>query len=202
MVIASYVNVKPEMAHSRTYEDFYKFLGVRPKMMGVMAKMYPHNTAVFLTEALNNIYYNQKSANKYQPINSLSFEWDLDIEFIKEVEFAAAPSGDGTGGTNITMYFKERYYELFDTFKIMESRQQCIVMSTPLRKGDNYWEYVVRLVDSDYSSVLDSSACALGKKTRFLSNIQPEYNSNGFTKYQSNIEKMRGWINFCSPLAA
>lgn len=74
MVIASYVNVKPEMAHSRTYEDFYKFLGVRPKMMGVMAKMYPHNTAVFLTEALNNIYYNQKSANKYQPINSLSFE--------------------------------------------------------------------------------------------------------------------------------
>lgn len=27
MVIANYVNVKPEMAHSRTYEDFYKFLG-------------------------------------------------------------------------------------------------------------------------------------------------------------------------------
>ena len=27
MVIASYVNIKPELAHSRTYEDFYKFLG-------------------------------------------------------------------------------------------------------------------------------------------------------------------------------
>ena len=27
MVVANYVNVKPELAHSRTYEDFYKLLG-------------------------------------------------------------------------------------------------------------------------------------------------------------------------------
>ena len=74
MVIASYVNVKPELAHSRTYEDFYKFLGTRPKMMGVMARMYQHNTATFLTEALMNIYYNSKTANKFQPINSLMIE--------------------------------------------------------------------------------------------------------------------------------
>ena len=45
MVVASYVNVKPEMAHSRTYEDFYKLLGTRPKMMGVMARMFPNNTS-------------------------------------------------------------------------------------------------------------------------------------------------------------
>ena len=45
MVVASYVNVKPELAHSRTYEDFYKFLGTRPKMMGVMARMFPNNTS-------------------------------------------------------------------------------------------------------------------------------------------------------------
>jgi len=74
MVIASYVNVKPELAHSRTYEDFYKLLGTRPKMMGVMARMYTHNTATFLTEALMNIYYNSKTANKFQPINSLMIE--------------------------------------------------------------------------------------------------------------------------------
>jgi hypothetical protein len=74
MIVASYVNVKPEMAHSRTYEDFYKFLGTRPKMMGVMARMATQNTAVFLTEALNNIYYNSKTVNKFQPINSLLVE--------------------------------------------------------------------------------------------------------------------------------
>lgn len=194
MIVASYVNVKPELAHSRTYEDFYKLLGTRPKMMGVMARMYTHNTATFLTEALLNIYYNSKTANKYQPINSLMIEWEIDVEFVKRVEFAAAPSGDGAGGADITMYFKERYYEKYDTFKIDESRQQCIVKATPVRKADNFWEYTVQLIDSDFSSVLDTSACQLGMTTRFLSNIMPEYHEEGYTKYQSNIEKHRQWI--------
>ena len=61
MVIASYVNVKPELAHSRTFEDFYKFLGARPKMLSVMARMYTLNTATFLTEARLDIFYNSKS---------------------------------------------------------------------------------------------------------------------------------------------
>ena len=191
MVVASYVNVKPELAHSRTYEDFYKFLGTRPKMMGIMARMYTHNTATFLTEALMNIYYNQKTANKFQPINSLMIEWGIDVEFIKRVEFAAAPVGNGEGGADITMYFKERYYEKYDTFKIDNSRQQCIVKSTPVRKGDTFWEYTVQLIDSDFSSILDDSACQVGMTTRFLSNIMPEYHEEGYTKYQSNIEKHR-----------
>jgi hypothetical protein len=74
MIVASYVNVKPELAHSRTYEDFYKFLGAAPKMLGVMARMYTSNTATFLTEALTNIFYNKKSVNKYQPINAMMYQ--------------------------------------------------------------------------------------------------------------------------------
>jgi len=182
------------MAHSRTYEDFYKFLGSRPKMMGVMARMNTQNTATFLTEALMNIYYNSKTANKFQPINSLMIEWEIDVEFVKRVEFAAAPSGTGALGADITMYFKERYYEKYDTFKIDGSRQQCIVKATPERKADNFWEYTVQLIDADYSSILDSASCQLGMTTRFLSNIMPEYHEEGFTKYQSNIEKHRQWI--------
>lgn len=194
MVIANYVNVKPELAHSRTYEDFYKLLGARPKMMGVMARMFQNNTANFITEGLMNIFYNQKTANKFQPINSLMVEWEIDVEFVKRVEFAAAPSGTGAGGSEITMYFKERYYEKYDTFKIDGSRQQCIVKATPERRGDNLWEYTVQLIDSDYSSELDLSACQMGMTTRFLSNIMPEYHEEGYTKYQSNIEKHRNWI--------
>lgn len=194
MIVASYVNVKPEMAHSRTYEDFYKFLGTRPKMMGVMARMYQNNSATFLTEALMNIYYNEKTANKFQPINSLMIEWEIDVEFVKRVEFAAAPAGDGAGGADITMYFKERYYEKYDTFKIDNSRQQCIVKATPERQSDDFWMYTVQLIDSDFSSVLDANSCQLGMTTRFLSNIMPEYHEFGFTKYQSNIEKHRSWI--------
>ena len=157
----------------------------RPKMMGVMARMYQHNTATFLTEALNNIYYNSKSVNKFQPINSLMVEWEIDVEFIKRVEFAAAPVGDGSGGSDITFYFKERYFEKFDTFKIDNSRQQVIVKSTPVRKADNFWEVTGQLIDSDFSSVLDVNSCQVGMTARFLANIMPEYHSEGFTKYQS-----------------
>ncbi len=162
--------------------------------MGVMARMYTSNTATFLTEALMNVYYNQKTANKFQPINALLIEWDIDVEFVKRVEFAAAPSGDGAGGTDITMYFVERYYEKYDTFKVDDSRQQCIVKAVPQRKADNFWEYTVQLIDSDYSSVLDTNYCQKGMTTRFLSNIMPEYHEFGYTKYQSNIEKHRNWI--------
>lgn len=194
MVVASYVNVKPELAHSRTYEDFYKLLGTRPKMMGVMARMFPNNTSTWLTEGLMNIYYNQKSASKFQPINSMEINWNIEVDFVKRIEFAAVPSSDGAGGTDITMYFKERYLERYDTFIIDESRQQCIVKSVPQRKFDDFWEYNVQLIDSDYSSILDLEACQPGMTVRFLSNIVPEYHEEGYSKYQSNIERHRQWI--------
>lgn len=36
------------------------------------------------------------------------------------------------------------------------------------------WEYVVRLIDNDYSSLLDVSGCQVGMTTRFQSNAMPE----------------------------
>jgi hypothetical protein len=49
------------------------------------------------------------------------FDWDLGTNYIKRIEFAAVPEGNGAGGTEITMAFRERYYEKYDTFKIEES---------------------------------------------------------------------------------
>jgi hypothetical protein len=185
MIVASYVNLKPELAHSRTYEDFYKLLGTTPQMMGVMARMNMNNTATFLTEGLMNLYYNQKTVNKFQPINSLLVEWTIEVGFLKRVTFAAVPTGDGAGGSDITMYMTERYYERYDTFIIEKSGQQCVVKAVPQRKADNFWEYIVQLVDSDYESILDINACQPGDTTRFLSNVMPEYHSEGYVKAQS-----------------
>lgn len=72
------------------------------------------------------------------------------------------------------MAFKERYYEKYDIFKIDKTMQQCIVVSRPIRKADNYWEVQVRLIDNDYSSVLDFSGCQVGDTTRFQSNAIKE----------------------------
>ena len=102
------------------------------------------------------------------------YEWELETNYIKRIEFAAVPEGDGAGGTEIIMAFKERYYEKYDTFKIENSGQQCMVVSGPVRKGDNYFEVCVRLVDNNYDTILDVSACQPGDKTRWISNYMPE----------------------------
>lgn len=131
---------------------------------------------------------------KYESINSLMYEWNLETNYIKRIEFAAVPEGNGAGGTEIIMAFKERYYEKYDTFKIEESGQQCMVISRPQRKGDQYWEVIVRLVDNNYDTVLDTSACYPGAKTMWISAHMPELHEEGYTKWQSNVEKMRGYI--------
>ncbi len=38
----------------------------------------------------------------------------------------------------------------------------------PVRKADNRWSVMVRLVDDDYSSVLDVDACHIGGLTRWV----------------------------------
>lgn len=92
------------------------------------------------------------------------------------------------------MAFKERYYEKYDIFKIDATMQQCMVVSRPVRKRDDYWEVVVRLIDNDYSTELDISGCQPGMTTRFQSNAHPELSEEGYCKAQSNIEKHRNYI--------
>ena len=195
MIVANFVTNRATMSETRTYEDFYKFLGTKPHNLGVVSRLYPELTASYLTESLKNIFYQDgKGGNKYQPLNSMYFEWQVETNQIKRIEFAAVPTDDGAEGTDIEMAFKERYYEKYDIFKIDKTGQQCMVVSRPVRKADNYWVVTVRLIDNDYSSVLDTSGCQIGDTTRFQSNAMPELHEEGYIKYQSNIERHRNYI--------
>lgn len=195
MIVANFVTNRATMSETRTYEDFYKFLGTKPHKLGIVSRLYPELTASYLTESLKNIFWqNKKSGNRYQSINSMYFEWEVETNYIKRVEFAAVPTPNEVGGEDIVMAFKERYYEKYDIFKIDETGQQCIVVSRPVRKADNFWEVTVRLIDNDYSSILDVSGCQIGMTTRFQSNAMPELHEEGYIKYQSNIEKHRNYI--------
>lgn len=195
MIVANFVTNRPTMGETRTYEDFYKFLGTKPTRLGIVSRLYPQLTASYLTESLRNIFYmDSKSNNKYRSIDSMFFEWEVETNYIKRIEFADVPTGDGANGTTITMAFKENYYQKYDIFKIDKTMQQCFVVSRPTRKADNYWEVEVRLIDNDYNSVLDTTGCNIGDTTRFQSNAMPEAHEEGYVKYQSNIEKHRGYI--------
>lgn len=65
---------------TRTYEDFYKYLGVKPTNLGIVSRMYDDLTATFLTESLKNIFYQDAkgSGNKYQSVNALQFDWQIE----------------------------------------------------------------------------------------------------------------------------
>lgn len=189
-------SIKSSMGSTKTYEDFHKFLGARPHRLGVVSRQYTDLTASYLTESLMNIYTNQSKPSKFQSIDAFMFEWEVDVEFIKRVEFAAVPIGDGSNGGDIIMAFKERYYEKYDTFRIEGSRQLVFVKTAPIRKADNYWEVVCQLVDADFSSILDTSYTQVGNQTRFITNYHPEMSEEGYTKYQSNIERYRNHISF------
>lgn len=152
----------------------------KPERFGIVSRMYEDCTAAYLTESLRNIFYqDNKAGNKYQSLNSMSFEWEIAVNNIKRVEFAAVPVEDGADGTEIQMAFKERYYEKYDIFQIDGSGQQCIVVARPIRKRDDFWCVTVRLIDNDYSSILDKNACQMGMTTRFIGNAVPELHEEG-----------------------
>lgn len=177
MLIASYVTEKPDMGSSRTYEDFSKFLGVRPERLGIVSTLYPELTASFLTESLMNVFYNERKPSKFKSLNALSFEWDVDVQFIEKIEFAKVPVH--VVGDEYEVSFVKRYYEKYDTFIINESRQQMIILTEPQRNSDGSFTSLASLIDSEYGNSLDLSYCQVGMETRFMSNYHPEYNEEG-----------------------
>ena len=196
MATIGYVTNAPfNQGETRTYENFLKMLGDKPKNLGLLSRMYPQCTATYYTEALGNIFFNNaKKANKFQSIDSYMIEWQLDVNEIKRVPLAAMPEGDGADGTEITFYFPYRYYEKYDIFKVEDTRQQFIVVSHPVNKGSNMWMVSARLVTEDYNTLLDLSGTHAGSLTVFQSNAVPELSEEGYVKNQSNIQKIRNYL--------
>lgn len=146
--------------------------------MGIVSNLYKQYTATALTEALMNVYTRDKGkSNSFQSINSFLVEWDIDVNFVKRLPILAA-EGDGSNGSEVIFQFPERYYEMYDVFVIEETRQQCIVMSVPVRRSDACWEVSARVIDNDYSERIDEEG-VVGKSTRFVTNHMPELHETG-----------------------
>lgn len=197
MLIAEFTSRIPTMGQTKTYEDWSKYIGQNPHRIGVVARMYPNNTLNFLTDGLRNIYYNKESVSKYQSMDALSFEWTIENNQIKHIAFAEAPEGDGVQNNGeIKMVFEENYYQKFDIFRIDGSKQQCQVLSRPIRRSDHKWEVTVRLISNNYDTLLDVSACQPGMTTTWQSTANVEMSEEGYSKFQSSFEKHRNYMTY------
>lgn len=194
MLVANFTTVRPNLTTgTRTVEDFSKFLGSKPHRLGIMSRMNTHLTSSFLTEGLLNVF-GVDAKNKFQPIASFVIEWEVDQEIIRRVQFATVPSSSGRYGAPVTFTFKEAFFGKYDTFRIEKSRQQALIVSNPLRRHDNAFEYQVQLITSNPDDFFDLSACQAGMSTRWISNAHPEMSEEGNVKAQSNMEVHRNYI--------
>lgn len=98
----------------------------------------------------------------------------METNQIKKIEFAEVPQETGENNSEITMAFKENYYNKYDIFRIDKTKQQCQVVSHPIRRRDDYWEVQVRLLDNNYDTILDTDGCQVGDLTTFQSVAMPE----------------------------
>ena len=146
MLVANFTSRIPTMGQTKTYEDWSKYLGSKPHRIGVVARMYTDNTLNFITDGLRNIFYKDEKADQFQLSSSLLFEWIVETNNIKKVEFAEVPTETGENGTEITMAFKENYYQKYDIFRIDKTKQQCQVVSRPIRKRDRQPQLIVSLL--------------------------------------------------------
>ncbi len=179
---------------TKTYEDWSKYLGAKPHRFGVIARMYTDNTLSYLTDGLRNVFYNEEKPGKFQNVNSMVFEWSVESNQIKKIEFAETPIEQGENGSEITMAFRENYYQKYDIFRIDETKQQCQVVSRPIRKRDDYWEMQVRLIDNNYDTLLDLDGCQPGMTTTFQSVAVTELSEEGYSKFQSQSELHRNFM--------
>lgn len=146
MLVANFTSRIPTMGQTKTYEDWSKYLGSKPHRIGVVARMYTDNTLNFITDGLRNIFYKDEKADQFQLSSSLLFEWIVETNNIKKVEFAEVPTETGENGTEITMAFRENYYQKYDIFRIDKTKQQCQVVSRPIRKRDRQTQLIVSLL--------------------------------------------------------
>lgn len=154
-------------------------MGAKPNRLGVVARHYTDNTLNFITDGLKNVYLKDNKPSGFKLSNSLLIEWEVETNNIKKVEFAAVPEETGENGSEITMYFKERYLEKYDIARIDKTQQQFTVVAEPIRKKDDFWAYQVRLIDNNYDTVLDTDGCQIGDTITFQSNAHPELSEQG-----------------------
>lgn len=67
-------------------------------------------------------------------------------------------------------------------------------MAEPIRRKDDFWEYIVRLIDNNYDTVLDTDGCQIGDTVTFQSNAHPELSEQGYSKFQSQMELHRNFM--------
>ena len=187
--------VDQNISDTRTIQHFGHLLGEKPHKLGQAVTLYPHLAIANLTDALRNIYTNEKKrSGSFTPINSMVVEWKIDVNFIKTIRITADGTDTGADGAIVTLSLEEKYYDKNDTFTL-ENKQQLLVVAPPVKAGEKAWTHKCVLVTNDPTKIVNVAYTTTGKITRYRSNYFPELSERGYTKYTKNTELHRNYLS-------
>ena len=183
--------VLENVSSTKTVQNFGTLLGKKPHKMGQVVTMYPELAISNLTEALRNVYTKKKGGDAFTPINSMTIEWAIKVNFIKKVRIVA----DATPIAGVfPLKLEEKYYDKNDTM-VLENKQTLFVVAPPTKVSDNQWTHQVLLVTSDTTKLANAEFLKKGRITRYRSNYHPELSERGYIKYISNTETHRNYLS-------
>jgi hypothetical protein len=183
------------MGETYTAQNFGTLLGSRPERLGTVVTMYPNLAISKLTENLLNVYTQSRKAGSFTNTRSMVIEWDIEVNFIKKVNFSDDLNSWTGGSTGInTIYLEEKYYDKGDTFTL-ENKQLLFVVAPPRMIHPRKWEHKVQFVTSNAGATPNVAFIKKGRTTRFRSNYFPELSERGYTKFISNTESHRNFMS-------
>ena len=148
-----------------------------------------------ITEALGNVYMEEKGYTKLKDIDTYSFTWDVETSQIPTVRFTRNVTDNGSSKQPMYVYINERYFSKYDIFAL-ENTQQLYVLEEPERITDNEWRYLV--VNAFHSSV-DTNYMTENRTARYVTNAHPEFSEYGTNKQHYNTERH---INYLTKIRA
>ena len=148
-----------------------------------------------ITEALGNVYMEEKGFTKLKDIDTYSFTWDVETSQIPTVRFTRAVSNNGSDKLPFFVYINERYFSKYDIFAL-ENTQQLYVLAEPERLSDNEWKYTVV---NAFHNAIETEYLGENRTARYLYNAHPEFSEYGTNKQHYNTERH---INYLTKIRA
>jgi len=193
MQIVKYETIRSRFGETRTFDDFSKFIGSKPKILGKLANLYPQYSTASLIDKLGNLYTEGKGMPRPGSMESQAVEWQINVNFIKKVYFAESCTDNGFGRKKFRVRFDQKYFDKNDIIKL-QNNQQLMILEEPVFLGEKLVEYVVKLTGDNSNQQVNIDFMKKGNYAMFLTCAFPEISERGYVKYQSNTEIHRNYM--------
>ena len=193
MKVVSFNHI-PDGAATKTIQNLGAVMGLKPHISQQIVTMYPNLTLQKLTEQLGSVYHKDTKDLNLKEIEAYEYQWKIKTNQIPRIMIAEDCNENGAYGTEFRLILEKKFYDIQDAFEL-ENEQILFVTRYPKPLPGGRCEYWVKLVSGSKESTVNTNYLRRDKKTKYLTNYQPELSDIGFSKSFWNAEMHRNFIS-------